>query len=516
MQVTEPLLTVMAAAFSGLCVTVGLERFLRPAPNFFRPRRAWIIHVGLWLCAYGLCTLFLGHPWFAAGFAVAVFFILIQVSNAKIDLLKEPFVFQDYMYFLDTIRYPRLYLPFFGWKNFLIAAAGVLLVIVGYIIVFPVIRPAPWAHVWGGTVGGIGAGMLFLCASAKSPLPGSFEPEADIRQLGFLPCLWHYYLSGRTLPAETSPFSGLMATKASCSSSFLPHLVAVQSESFVDPRTLSPDIRADLLTDYDTLKTQAQSWGKLHVPAWGANTVRTEFAFLSGIPNAHLGVHRFEPYRAVAQGWHVASLAMFLKSLGYRTLCIHPYEGRFYLRDRVLPLLGFDQFWDAGAFAGTARFGPYTSDIAVGEKVMETLKNALQPVFLFVITMENHGPLHLEKITPTDINALYARLPEPHFHDLTVYLRHIRNANQMIANLQTEMANLNHPASLCWYGDHIPIMPKVYGAYGTPPGDVEYVLWNNDNSGRGDLQSLAVHQLAPAWLGHLPNLMSYGIKATFP
>lgn len=113
--------------------------------------------------------------------------------------------------------------------------------------------------------------------------------------------------------------------------------------------------------------------GQMTVPAWGANTIRTEFAFLSGIDAEHLGVHRFNSYRAIAAGWRVASLASYLKSLGYRTVCVHPYPVGFYQRDRVYPSLGFDAFLDIQAFDGVEHVGPYMDDAAVADKVDQSV-----------------------------------------------------------------------------------------------------------------------------------------------
>ena len=178
----------------------------------------------------------------------------------------------------------------------------------------------------------------------------------------------------------------------------LPNLVVVQSESFFDVRQVFAGIRPEILTAFDSLQTSASSWGKLAVPAWGANTVRTEFAFLSGVSAAQLSIHRFNPYRKLARQ-NVPTLVSFLRNLGYRTVCVHPYPASFYNRDKVFPLLGFDEFIDIYSFTRIEKTGPYVGDVALAEKVCALLRDSsAQPIFVFVITMENHGPLHLEKV----------------------------------------------------------------------------------------------------------------------
>jgi phosphoglycerol transferase MdoB-like AlkP superfamily enzyme len=222
----------------------------------------------------------------------------------------------------------------------------------------------------------------------------------------------------------------------------------------------------------------------LAVPAWGANTVRTEFAFLSGLKAKKLGVHRFNPYRRLArQG--VPTLASFLRNLGYRTVCVHPYPAGFYARNKVFPLLGFDAFIDIRDFNGTGKAGPYVGDVALAEKVCAVLGNAsLQPIFVFVITMENHGPLHLEKVREADIAHLYSSPPPDACDDLTIYLGHLRNADRMAGILRDRLETLPRPGWLCWFGDHVPIMSKVYGALGVPDGQTDFFIWEKGGNPR--------------------------------
>src|SRR5690606_4826345 len=124
----------------------------------------------------------------------------------------------------------------------------------------------------------------------------------------------------------------------------LPDLVSVQSESFFDVRREFPEVQRSVLAQFDELCAQAVQYGELTVAARGANTVRSEFAFLSGVDVGTLGVHQFNPYRTLASSGKTATLPSYLRALGYRTVCIHPYHANFYRRDRVLPFLGFDEF----------------------------------------------------------------------------------------------------------------------------------------------------------------------------
>ena len=154
-----------------------------------------------------------------------------------------------------------------------------------------------------------------------------------------------------------------------------PPVVVVQSESFFDARRIMETPPAGYLKHFDRMSTEARYSGRLRVPAWGANTLRTEFAFLSGIPDEAMGVDRFNPYLGYCAKpvWTIAS---YLRSIGYRTVCIHPYHKSFFRRDKAYPHLGFDEFIDIASFKESDRIGPYTSDAAVAAKIEALLKEA--------------------------------------------------------------------------------------------------------------------------------------------
>jgi len=489
---------VLATALVGLALSVAIEHLMTPRPLLARSLAAWALHCGLWLSSHAALTLMLGRPWFAAASVSAFLLMLVLVNNAKFKALREPFVFQDYEYFTDAIRHPRLYIPFLGWWKFFGASIGfIFAALVGLWTEGP---PAERFMI-NGQIGGIV--LIFFCGVLSiywgncKTLSVSFDPIDDIKNLGLLPCAWRYAEEMKKNPIAASPFDYV---EKNYKENELPHLVAVQSESFFDPRTICNDIKKNILSEFDLMKTDAYVHGKLEVPAWGANTVRTEFAFLTGVQQKLLGVHRFNPFRTISAGWKLSSIAIFLKGMGYRTVCIHPYPATFYRRNRVYPVLGFDEFIDIRAFDKMHRSGPYIGDMSVAEKVKLLLESSKEQLFIFVITMENHGPLHLEAVDPKDVADLYEKTPRKGSEELNIYLRHLRNADLMIGRLRETLEQCPRPATLCWFGDHVPIMPSVYKAYGEPTGEVEYVLWHNRDVGHLGAKNLKASDLSMAWL----------------
>lgn len=340
------------------------------------------------------------------------------------------------------------------------------------------------------------AGVVLVLVAQRGPMV-RFDLDEDLRQLGFLGCLYRYGQAERSPIKLPCLFDNVIDHAAE-----RPDLVVVQSESFFDPRPLFAGIRLDVLAAFDRLSAEAIRHGGLVVPAWGANTVRSEFAFLSGACEKMLGVHRFNPYRQILNS-EVATLSKVLKRAGYRTICVHPYHASFYGRDKVYPHLGFDEFIDIRSFIGAERVGHYVSDRALADKVKSLIASAETPIFVFVITMENHGPLHLEKPEANEFDLLYRVKPPDGCDDLTVYLRHLKNADAMAEDLREFLVSRNRRACFCWYGDHVPIMSNVYRQLGEPDGESAYFIWSNRPGRPLPEAKLHLNQLASCLLDSL-------------
>lgn len=490
--------SIVFAALTGLLLSFALELLIRPRPNPFHRRGAAdsILHAGLWLLAYAVLVLVLGRPWFAMTLVSAGLLTLIMVNNAKYLALREPFVFQDYDYFIDAIRHPRLYIPFLGWWRAIAAALSVVAAIgLGFWAEDRLSYDPQTIAKFTGLLA-MAAALIVGGNSARTPM--SFDPELDLTRHGLLSSLWSY---GLAYFSPTPPWESPLMTAEKPDGALLPHLVAVQSESYFDPRTLWSQIDPSVTAGLDRLCAEAVEAGTCTVPAWGANTVRSEFAFLAGKKGDDLGVHRFNPYRSIKTAEN-GSMARALKNLGYRTVCIHPYPISFYERERVYPLLGFDEFIDIKSFTPEDKSGPYIADQAIATRIRDLIGSADTPLFIFVITMENHGPLHLENVNPDDLASLYTTPPPEGCEDLTIYLRHLRNASLMAEHVAQTLTQNDRPGWLCWYGDHVPIMSTVYEKMGAPNGQTPYFIWGTAPNQVAVQAERAADDLARTYLTH--------------
>lgn len=491
--------------FLGLAASWLIEALLRPRPRppWRRPLAANLTHAGVWLLAFALEVALFQRPYFAVANVLAIELVLVVVSLAKYRSLQEPFVYPDFEYFLDAMRHPRLYLPFLGWGVLIGLCSGYGVALwMGLKFEASLLEQACAGHTY------LAAALLALAGLALAVLAGrrlnaDFEAGVDLRRMGLIAALWAYGRAERQPVAELSQYSPFAVGRPAHLPAELPDLVTIQSESFFDVRDVYPIVNKDVLAGFDALCAEAISHGPLKVAARGANTVRSEFAFLSGLASDGLGVHRYNPYRRLVKGGF-PTIASYLRDLGYRTICVHPYHREFYRRERVLPLLGFDEFIGIEAFDVAQKAGSYIGDEAVGQYVSMLLRREdCRPMYVHVITMENHGPLHWEEVSEADIRA-YLNGPLPRgCADLVAYARHLRNADAMFVTLRDTLMNNGRLAGLCVFGDHVPIMPKVYEALGEVSGATSAAIWATDwatDSRAGEQQNLDISGLAVKFL----------------
>lgn len=513
----------------GLVLSFAVEALLTPRPvaPWRRPSWALAVHLGIWTVVFAGELALFRRPYFGMANVLALQSLIVLVNNAKYNALREPFVFADFDYFVDVVKHPRLYLPFFGLLR-TAAAAG------GY-----------GAAVWAGltledsvTAGG-GVLVLSLFEAPRNSMGDSvvplvpfyaqivimvlfgvaltvrlgrgrvatFQAVQDLRRLGLFSALWVYACEERKPIVNTRKCANFSEETAPNNIlSPMPDMLVIQSESFFDARITYPNLlRKDILSNFDTLNAESMAHGLLKVDAWGANTVRTEFSFLSGLNSEDLGVHKYNPYRKLPR-MGLWTVARHLKTLGYRTICVHPFHRGFYRRDEVLPLMGFDEFIGIEAFDKFKRVGAYVGDRDLGEYVAKMLSSHEgAPLYIHVITMENHGPLHWEKIEANNVSdVLTTNMPDD-CEDLVAYARHLRNADAMFGTLIQTLKSRRRSSVMCIFGDHVPIMPSVYQKLGQPDGFTNYVIWNSEKIGESadrvtEVSTLGRQYLAAAGL----------------
>ena len=423
-----------------------------------------------------------GRPLFAGLVVLALGAGFGLADHTMRQTLREPVVFSESVELPQVFSHPHLYLPFAGPGLVLGGGAAAVLLAVALLLE----EPPLWAPRPGGALVAmvlIAAGFWLLirepllgkAASLLRRLAPNGEPFADAAALGpFAMLVAHGLIARAERPVRRQALAPRPAIRRGRGDA-LP-IVLVQCESFFDAGRLDPAIGRELLPAFNECRTRAALSGRLEVPGWGANTMRTEFAVLTGIPETELGYDRFNPYYALARA-PIASQVWRLRAAGYRTICLHPFSARFFRRDLAMPALGFDTFLDAKALGGSAR-PPYRADPDLARQVLRVLDEAGPRSFIFVITMGNHGPW-LDKGPPIDptVTRLFDARAVPQGKAVQRYLDGLRRSDEMLAVLISGLEQRRCDALLGFYGDHLPSLPHAFEHFGFAEPHSDYVIW---------------------------------------
>ena len=245
-----------------------------------------------------------------------------------------------------------------------------------------------------------------------------------------------------------------------------PDIVAVLEESTFDPRMLSvctlPRV-CDRRMFHADANTIAHGWLEVHT--WGGGTWTTEFAFLTGLSHDLFGpAGIYAPFNLAPRIRY--TLPHVLHENGYRTVAIYPTDGDFLNGREAYADYGFDAFY-GGEQVGLGWESTDADLMRVFRKVfaIEKAKAHGRPVFLFMLTLHQHGP-HMTPLSdlPAPFNKpLFAgkTAPDKMLDDwlnlnLDNYLQRLAMSDAAEANLEQQLRADDRPALLLHFGDHQP------------------------------------------------------------
>jgi len=466
------------------------------------------------LLVFVTLAVLLGHPIISCVAWVFTYVGLTVVSNVKNKVLGEPLDSPD----LETARhlfiYPEFYIDYVGaWRVFTVFGSLGLSIVASLLFETPILAvatPLPGFLNWL-----LGAALFILVAAMTAKLIAAVFTDARARALGLtydvaedtarfglFPQMLLYAL----LLLDRSSLQGLESRKSPLSHPGpMPDLFAFQAESFFDIDRLYRRLEGH--TDHiwaplQSLREVGADVGTLDVPAWGASTMQSEFAFQSGIANNALGVDRINPYQRAAYK-DIHTVAKRLRETGYRTVCIHPAKKEFFRRATVIPKLGFDTFIGLEAFEDAVRFGPYVSDRVLGDKIEEVIREhkatSDAPLFLFAITIESHGPWDEGRLANW-IDEAEAEAADPTGHrGFALFRQHMDNAVALFRRIGPDAPVADRPRAVALYGDHQPAFQPLFEKVGFDGQGTDYILWRSTGT-TGAHGHLGVEDLADAML----------------
>lgn len=237
---------------------------------------------------------------------------------------------------------------------------------------------------------------------------------------------------------------------------FMPDVIVIMNESFSDLSVLSSQLDSNMYLSYFNSLEDNTVKGKALVSPLGGTTANTEYEFLTGNTMFFLRGGSV-PFQQYVNRNGIYSITQILKTKGYHTIGIHPYDKKGYSRYRVYPRLGFDEFLDIDDFDNLELIRDrYASDRTSYEKVIEEYEKNQeqgQPIFIFNVTMQNHSGYDTRYFGE---EAFAIPGYEREFPMAEEYLTLIKMSDESIHILLDYFSDVEKPVVIAFFGDHQP------------------------------------------------------------
>lgn len=234
----------------------------------------------------------------------------------------------------------------------------------------------------------------------------------------------------------------------------LPNIVVIMSESYTDFRVLGDNLPTNIeVTPFtDSLKDNTIRGFALS-SVFGGKTANSEFEYLTGLSMANLPSGSV-PYHSFVQR-DTFSLAHLLNSYGYHSISTHPYNASGWNRTVIYPRLGFAESSFLESYPQQDLIRQYVSDRELYAQILDTLNQEQDaPLFLFAISMQNHGDYTYEGENYTQ--TVYLEGMEGSYPMAEQYLTLLHESDNATRELITALENSDRKTIVLFFGDHFP------------------------------------------------------------
>jgi phosphoglycerol transferase MdoB-like AlkP superfamily enzyme len=307
-----------------------------------------------------------------------------------------------------------------------------------------------------------------------------------------------------------------------------PNIIIIMNEAFWDMDQL-PNINiAPNPYDYiDELKEES-AYGRLEVPVFAGGTSNTEFEILSSI-STHMYDEGLMVFNTEIKRPTI-TLASVLRHQGYYSVGLHPFWGWYYNRNAIYNHLGFDEFITEEFIDNSKVKGYYISDETDTEVIIDKIDSIDQPLFLYTVTIQNHGPYDDGRYDNIDLDIEITgnTIDSENQELLEVYGQGIYDAVESLKTLIDYLKNSDEDTIVVFFGDHLPLMGdnfKVYKETGFLDESDDYIkkyiqmrttpliIWSNYDDTSKDIGILDATFLGPYLLENqnleMPNYYKY-------
>ena len=269
-----------------------------------------------------------------------------------------------------------------------------------------------------------------------------------------------------------------------------PDIVVCLQESTLNPHQF--DFDAETIPPFSMFNKQEDTAfvSPLRVHTVGGATWKSEFAFLAGVPSTDFGALASGVFYSVVPHLQTG----FIKNLreqGYFCVALSPFTKGNYNAKPAYDHFGFDlmlQPQDLGYPASISKnlwhisseeMMYYTKLIL--QKQHPSLENVQQPMFVYVLTMKEHGPYNTNM--PNHFNLASKRLGGKAISCLNDYIDRIDSLNEAIEGLNDYLKSRETPYVFGYFGDHQVAfdnqLPPKKGNFANPDYVTQFVIRTN-------------------------------------
>lgn len=456
---------------------VVIERFHKPpGPWLADSFSAFILRLIAFTSLFFIDFALTWRGFHAFVFTQIIVILANLVSVGKVRAVNEPLVFSDCLLLIDVFRFPELFLMTRTKVIYIgLGTSLAMIIALGGIYLESPLQGHDNFVLRAVILSGLIALLVAPFSPPAKPLVGRWmrslvvRPDTGnhLRKYGLIALFVIYFLRWLTTDRNKIVQTALSKQAKISAAEEKPvydQIIIIQCESFCDLRRFG-DVSVSL-PNFDHLKEHALQSGLFTNAFPGGYTQRTEFAVMTGLNVEDIEFDCFYPYLKGGQ-YKALSLPLKLSQKGYQTTFIHPYDAGFFMRDKVLPQLGFNHLIMQDALSNLSTCGPFTADIMLGDFLMEKSAEAMKADathnFFFVATMENHGPWYSN------------RIPERGNLDaVSNYCEHIQNADTMLGQLAQYFDEQDGRFLLLFYGDHVPLLTDFADPF--PSQETDYLI----------------------------------------
>jgi phosphoglycerol transferase MdoB-like AlkP superfamily enzyme len=420
------------------------------------------------------------RPQLALWLAAVVCLALYLLSRVKIHYYKEPLLASDFYLAVDPTNWHTL-------AHYPLAALPAVLLVLGIAAIAFAFRRE--ARIGARGLLAVLALVALHAASAvavtRSPhlaaqwqasLPKGKSPYVDIvmsLQTHFVPPSPH---------GDGARFARYIKDAGGAKAAAKPDIVVWLQESTLDPQFYDLDgARPPRLRMFE-LDAHTHAKGPLRVQTAGGGTWLSEFALLTGLPSSDFGVAKSAVFYTVTP--HLThSLFRELQRDGYRAVVLTPFNKSAYHAASAYADLGVDvvlqpqELGYPGSLSDNLWHIPSADLAAYALQVLKRYED--KPIFLFMLTMKEHGPYDSSHPVGYGLDRLPDRALAGRLSDYFSRLQALDAATEQFA---AQLFARARPAMFLYFGDHQPFVGASL-AYRTsiprPAFATQFVLRDN-------------------------------------